>query len=189
MHDCIPKEPLAWRDFLLHYKTRMEDQLNQVKPASTPSTIDGSTAVGMEAQTTPETTNAVVDSLFAVEGVIKNHLEQIETVTQDARRLKEMFDDLLVNDNEYSKAEEGAKEAVKAKTAAKKAALAKPEAESITNKLKDAKEQLKDLSESLSLHLQQYAKLSGSDQLEIEPGDIRQIVYKARLIKSPSTSK
>ena len=133
--------------------------------------------------------NQAVDSLFAVEGLIKNHLEQIDNLSLESRRLKEMFDDLLVNDALYSKAEEGAKEAIKAKTVAKKTALAKPEAETITNKLKDVKTTLKDLGESLSLHLQQYAKLSGSDQLEVEPGDIRQIVYKARLIKSPTSNQ
>lgn len=138
---------------------------------------------------TPSSGNAAIDSLFAVEGLIKNHLEKIESLSTETQRLKEMFDDFLVNDSEYSAATEAAKEAVKAKTSTKKAALAKPEAESITNKLKDAKDQLKDLHESLSNHLQQYSKLSGSDQFEIEPGDIRQIVYKAKLIKAPGNSQ
>lgn len=137
----------------------------------------------------PAVSNGAVDSLFAVEGLIKNHLEQIDNLSLESKRLKEMFDDMLINDAEYSKAEDAAKESVKAKTIAKKVALAKPEAETITHKLKDVKETLKDLGESLSLHLQQYAKLSGSDQLEIEPGDIRQIVYKARLVKSPTSNQ
>jgi hypothetical protein len=137
----------------------------------------------------PMESNGAVDSLFAVEGLIKNHLEQIDNLSLESKRLKEMFDDMLVNDAEYSKAEDAAKESIKAKTVAKKTALAKPEAETITNKLKDVKETLKDLGESLSLHLQQYAKLSGSDTLEVEPGDIRQIVYKARLIKSPTNQQ
>lgn len=171
----------------------MEDQKQPIEtPAETTEIVEIDDAA-LEEQSMPTEPQAesysAVDSLFAVEGLIKNHLEQIDNLSLESKRLKEMFDDMLVNDAEYSKAEDGAKEAIKAKTVAKKTALAKPEAETITAKLKDAKEQLRDLGESLSLHLQQYAKLSGSDQLEIEPGDIRQIVYKARLIKSPTSNQ
>jgi len=141
-------------------------------------------------QNQPENTNdSTADTLMAVEGLIRNQLTQIEELSSQAKNLREMYDDLLVNDAEYSKATEQAKEAVKAKTITKKAALTKPEAQSLAQKLKDTKEQLRDFQESLSLHLQQYAKLSGTETLEIEPGDIRQIVFKARLIKAPGSFK
>ncbi|MFC1653382.1 hypothetical protein ACFL1M_00870 [Patescibacteria group bacterium] len=135
-----------------------------------------------------EPENVQIDSLFAVEGLIKNHLQQIEDLATETRRLKEMFDDYLVNDEQYSAADEAAKQANKEKNSAKKEALSKPEAEAIISKVKDAREQLKDYRESLSNHLREYERLSGSNQIEIEAGDIRQIVYKAKLVKA-STSR
>ncbi len=150
----------------------MEDQINQ-NSNITPTQTDDAGDKDM-----------TVDSLFAVEGLIKNHLAKIEETTVVKRQLKEMFDDYLINDPEYSTATEEAKEATKKKTIARKAALSKPEADSIVSKLQDAKENLKSFQESLSNHLREYGRLSGSDQFEIEPGDIRQIVYKAKLVKS-----
>ncbi len=126
------------------------------------------------------------ESLVAIEGLIKNRLQQIEVLTSEMKSLKEMFDDYLINDSKYSEASEAAKEATKAKTSAKKEAVSQPEAESIVAKLKDAREQLKDLRETFSAGLRDYEKLSGTDQIEIEPGDIRKIVYKARLVKASS---
>jgi hypothetical protein len=126
------------------------------------------------------------ESLVAVEGLIRNRLQQIEVLTSEMSALKEMFDDYLVNDPKYSEASEAAKEATKGKTAAKKEAVSQPEAESIIAKLKDAREQLKDLKDTFSASLRDYERLAGTDQIEIEPGDIRKIVYKARLVKASS---
>jgi len=126
------------------------------------------------------------ESLIAIEGLIKNRLQQIEVITSEMKTLREMFDDYLINDPKYSEAKEAAKEATKEKTSAKKEAVSQPEAESIIAKLKEAREQLKDLKETFSASLRDYEKLSGTDQIEIEPGDIRKIVYKARLVKASS---
>ncbi len=126
------------------------------------------------------------ESLIAIEGLIKNRLQQIEVLTSEMKALKEMFDDYLINDPKYSEAKDKVKEATKEKTAAKKEAVSQPEAESIIAKLKEAREQLKDLKGTFSASLRDYEKLSGSDQIEIEPGDIRKIVYNAKLVKASS---
>ena len=147
------------------------------KPSNpiTPNIEQGSLPEGSQAE-----------SLIAIEGLIKNRLQQIEVLTSEMRSLKEMFDDYLINDPKYSEAKEAAKEATKAKTVAKKEAVSQPEAESIVAKLKDAREQLKDLRDTFSASLRDYERLSGTDQIEIEPGDVRKILYKARLVKANS---
>ena len=126
------------------------------------------------------------ESLVAIEGLIKNRLQQIEVLTSEMKSLKEMFDDYLINDPKYSEASEAAKEATKAKTSAKKEAVSQPEAESIIAKLKEAREEHKELKGTFSASLRDYEKLSGTDQIEIEPGDIRKIVYNAKLVKANS---
>ena len=45
------------------------------------------------------------------------------------------------------------------------------------------KQELKELSGALSNYLQQYQKLADTDQIESEDGEVRQIVYSARLVK------
>jgi hypothetical protein len=133
-----------------------------------------------------KTSDSTQDTLVATESIIKSRLHHIELLNSEIKNLREMHNDYLENDPKYSEASEAAKEASKEKSSAKKEALSKPEAESIIEKLKEAREQLKDLKTTLSASLRDYERLSGTDQIEIEPGDMRKIVYTAKLVKADS---
>lgn len=133
--------------------------------------------------TLPEGTNAEVTSLFTIENLIKTHVNHIEAVKIELHKHAEMMADVLNNDEGYKKVAEEIKELNKKKTEAKQNVLKSPANASLNQKIKDMKQELKELNNALSNYLQQYQKLADTDQIESEDGEVRQIVYSARLVK------
>ncbi len=58
-----------------------------------------------------------------------------------------------------------------------------PNAADLAGKVKDFRDQIKELRAGMSDYLQEYAKLSGSTDFEDGEGNLRKIVYVARLVK------
>ena len=133
--------------------------------------------------TLPEGTNAEVTSLFAIENLIKTHISHIDTVKIEMGKQVEMFNDVLNNDAGYKKAAEEGKEINKKKAEAKQNVLKSPSNASLNQKIKDMRQELKELKNALSNYLQQYQKIADTDQIESEDGEVRQIVYNAHLVK------
>ncbi|KKT28605.1 MAG: hypothetical protein UW41_C0037G0003 [Candidatus Collierbacteria bacterium GW2011_GWC2_44_18] len=133
--------------------------------------------------TLPEGTNAAVTSLFAIENLIKTHIAHIETVKTELGKQAEMFNDVLNNDTDYKKAADEGKEVNKKKAEAKQNVLKSPSNASLNQKIKDMRQELKELKGALSNYLQQYQKIADTDQIETEDGEVRQIQYSAHLIK------
>ena len=131
----------------------------------------------------PTETNDAVTSLFTVENLIKTHVSHIENVKLELHKHSEMMTDVLNNDEGYKKVAEEIKELNKKKTEAKQNVLKSPANASLNQKIKDMKQELKELNGALSNYLQQYQKLADTDQIESEDGEVRQIVYSARLVK------
>ena len=133
--------------------------------------------------TIPTEANAEVTSLFTIENLIKTHVNHIETVKLELHKHAEMMNDVLNNDEGYKKVAEEIKELNKKKTEAKQNVLKSPANATLNQKIKDMKQELKELNNALSNYLQQYQKLADTDQIESEDGEVRQIVYSARLVK------
>ena len=133
--------------------------------------------------TIPVEANAKVTSLFTIENLIKTHVNHIETVKLELHKHAEMMNDVLNNDEGYKKVAEEIKELNKKKTEAKQNVLKSPANATLNQKIKDMKQELKELNNALSNYLQQYQKLADTDQIESEDGEVRQIVYSARLVK------
>ncbi len=131
----------------------------------------------------PEGTNAAVTSLFAIENLIKTHIAHIEAVKTELGKQAEMFNDVLNNDSDYKKAADEGKEVNKKKAEAKQNVLKSPSNASLNQKIKDMRQELKELKGALSNYLQQYQKIADTDQIETEDGEVRQIQYSAHLIK------
>lgn len=131
----------------------------------------------------PAGTNAEVTNLFTIENLIKTHVSHIESVKIELHKHAEMMNDVLNNDSGYKKVADEIKELNKKKTEAKQNVLKSPNNASLNQKIKDMKQELKELNTALSNYLQQYQKLADTDQIESEDGEVRQIVYSARLVK------
>lgn len=125
-------------------------------------------------------------SLISLENLIKSYLNKIESHQDILKNLREMVNDALENDPDYVKAAKQAKQAAEQKSSAKKAVISQPEIAKIHDKLQDGTKQLKEMRAALSLHLQNYAQLSGSTQFEDDEGQVREIVYVAKVVKKNS---
>ena len=66
---------------------------------------------------------------------------------------------------------------------AKQNILKVPSNASLNQKIKDMKQEVKELKTALSGYLQQYQKIADTDQIESEDGEVRQIVFEAHLVK------
>lgn len=122
-------------------------------------------------------------SLVAIEGLINNSHQKLATLTEELKRYREMTNDILTNDEQYVEAEAAAKTASKAKSLAKQQALQAPEAQSIAGKYDELKQHISEIRRTLSESLDQYARMSGSRHIELAGGELREIVYTARLRK------
>jgi len=69
------------------------------------------------------------------------------------------------------------------KTATKKEILKRPDVSHVDAKYREVVAEIKEIKESMDSYLQEYRRLSGSDEIEDQNGEPRQIVYKAVLIK------
>lgn len=121
--------------------------------------------------------------LVKIEEMIKTHMAQIDELGEEASKYKDMLDDILLNDETYQEHEKAAKEAARIKSNTKKEIMKRPDAADLALKLKSVKSQQKELREGLSDYLREYQRLSGSNEIEGEDGELREIVFVAKLVK------
>lgn len=133
----------------------------------------------------PDTTGNSQDAsmILELETMIKNSMATTDRNKEELKKLKEMLESALGNDDAYKEASEKAKEAAKVKGKAKLNVLANPATRSINEKIKDMTQEIKELNTGLSEYLREYARLSGSTEIEGDDGDVREIIYVAKLIK------
>jgi hypothetical protein len=131
-------------------------------------------------------TNTEVTNLFTIENLIKTHISHIDTIKIELWKQVEMMNDILNNDTKFKEAADEGKEIAKKKAEARQNILKSPSNASLNQKIKDMRQELKELNSALSGYLQEYQKIADTDQIESEDGEVRQIVYSARLVKLSS---
>ncbi len=124
-----------------------------------------------------------VRTQLSVESLIKTLISRIARVKEDLKPVKEMLSDLLNNNEKYQLADKEAKEASKKKSTVKKEILSTPAGKMASGKVDELKSELKEAQEALSSYLADYQKLTGSSEIEGEDGELRKIVYVAKLVK------
>ncbi len=124
-----------------------------------------------------------------LESSIKEHIASIDTSKTELKKLKEMLSDMFSNDATYQEHDKAVKETTKIRTKTKLELLKQPAAAGLNNKIKELSSDLKDLQNALSDYLREYQRLSGSNEIEGDDGEVREIVYVARLVKRSSRFK
>ena len=124
--------------------------------------------------------------LLNMESLIKGHMTTIDTLTEETRKHKSMLDDIFANDPTYQEHDKIAKEAAKVRQGTRAQILKQPQAAELDKKVKELKSELKENQGSLSDYLQEYARMAGVNEIEGDDGEVREIVYNARLIKKSS---
>ncbi len=130
-----------------------------------------------------------VKTQLSVESLIKTLISRIARVKEDLKPVKEMLSDLLNNNEKYQLADKEAKEASKKKSTAKMEILSTPEGKMASDKVDELKSELKEAQEALSSYLADYQRLTGSSEIEGEDGELRKIVYVAKLVKKTNLER
>lgn len=125
----------------------------------------------------------LASNLISIESLIKSHDQRLDILTKELKTQKGMLNDILDNDQEYRQSSTEASKYSKLKTLAKQKVLKTPQSVTLVEKIKDCQAQLKELKIALSDYLTQYLTLSGSNQIEGSDGELRTIVYTAKLVK------
>lgn len=127
--------------------------------------------------------NNDVALLSKIEEMIKTHLAQIDSLQEEITKYRDMVNDIFIQDEIYQEHEKLAKEAARIRSNTKKEITKRPDVANIADKLKVLKSQQKELKKGLSDYLREYQRLSGSNEIEGEDGEIREIVFVAKLVK------
>lgn len=156
--------------------------MNDSLHADTDSPVEDADIVTQE-PTTSDT--ATADTVLELEQMIKNSVTTIDRNKHELKKLKEMLESALLNDEPYRQASEKVKEAGKEKGKAKATVMQNPATKQLADKVKDLTQENKDLVSAQSEYLREYARLSGTNEIEGEDGEVREIIYVAKLVKKP----
>jgi len=127
--------------------------------------------------------------LTNLESTIKEHIASVDKSKTELRKLKEMLSDTYQNDPTYQEHDKLVKEATKVRSKTKSELLKQPAVADLSTKVKELSGELKDFQAALSDYLREYMRLSGSSEIEGDDGEVRDIVYVAKLVKRSSKFK
>jgi hypothetical protein len=128
-------------------------------------------------------------SLLDIQNAINTRLKKLENFKEDMKPHKEMLDSIFANDDDYTEKSELAKKASKNKGEAKRRILRQPQAAELNQKIEDIRNETKDVQEGLSYYLREYQRLTGANEFESEDGELRQIIYIAKLVRKTNLNE
>lgn len=134
-------------------------------------------------QISDDQTNTEVSLLLNLESLIKSHISGLQQRKEELKQLKEMMQSAFQNDSSYQEAEVAVKEANKKKRDAKARLMKLPEVRAVQDKANDIAAEIKEMDEALSDYLREYQRLSGSNEIVDDQGNVHEITYIAKLIK------
>ncbi len=158
----------------------MDNQDDQTQPVQDADIIINVPGIGGEP---PDADSTAAQVMLDLEQLIKTNVANIDRGKAELKKLREMENSALENDETYRLHNEEAKKAAKQKSATKAQIMALPANKQLANKIKDIAEDIKEADGALSDYLREYGRMSGTNEIETEDGQIREIVYLAKLIK------
>lgn len=125
--------------------------------------------------------NNTVELMQSLENLIQGNLEELKHIDEDIKRNKEMIDGVLGNDSTYKQHLEAAKEATRIKSNTKKEILKRDDVKHVAEKLKELREQKKDVKEELSNYGVEWMSHAKQLTLDFGEGEMYQVVQSAEL--------
>lgn len=125
--------------------------------------------------------------LLELEATIKNHITLIDKNRAELKKQREMLESALLNDETYRTHRESAKEAAKVKAKTKFQILQQPANKQLVDKVHELSSEIRELNTALSDYLREYMRMSGTNEIETDDGEVREIVYVAKLVKKKSS--
>lgn len=119
--------------------------------------------------------------LLRLEEMIKSNRKIIEKSREELKEQRQMLKDTFENDAVYMEHNEEVKKATKVRSATKAEILKKADVAALNEKVKSLQSQVRESTEALSDYLREYQRVSGLTTIEVEDGEILEIVYVAKL--------
>lgn len=153
--------------------------------------MDDTKITDAEIVETPQPSDLTTDPnaatvLLELETTIKTYIAQIDKNKAELKAQREMMESALMNDGTYRTHSEEAKKAAKVKATTKYQIMQLPANKQLAEKVKELSEAVKEADGALSDYLREYERMSGSSEIETDDGEVREIVYVAKLIKKAS---
>jgi Rad3-related DNA helicase len=121
--------------------------------------------------------------LLDLEQLIKTNISNIDNGKNELKKLREMLTSALENDETYRLHNEEAKKAAKQKSATKTQIMQQTANKQLAEKTRGIAADVKEAEGALSDYLREYGRMSGTNEIETDDGQIREIVYVAKLVK------
>lgn len=113
--------------------------------------------------------------------IVRRRLTILEKAKVELGKLKEMYNDIFVNDPTYNEADKVVKDAMKKRKDVQARLSKQPNVAELNGKLKDLKSQIKDNEDVLSTELMEYYKTAGVMEIETENGDVQEFAIVVKL--------
>lgn len=121
-----------------------------------------------------------------IKNMVLNSLEQIDRISADLRKSREMLESAYMNDQKYRECKALNKDQQK-KLSVEKDRIKKM-SPTIVDKVADLSKELKEIKDAMSEYLSEYVRLTGSNEIEKNDGKVLRIVRKFKIV-SPGQQK
>ncbi len=134
----------------------------------------------------PPAADNAAQVLLDLENLIKSNIASIDAHKAELSKQREMLESALQNDETYREHDKAAKEATKVKMKTKQQILQLPANKQLVDKVKEAALEIKEADGALADYLREYQRMSGATEIELDDGEIREIVNTPKLLKKSS---
>lgn len=121
--------------------------------------------------------------VLSLDELIKATVKNMDTIKVEIKKLNEQVKDACQNDALYKEDDDKVKAAQKKRMATKHVIMQQPAMQTLANKLKTLRAELKDKQFSLSDYLLEYQRLTQANQLELPFGEVLEIVNTAKVVR------
>lgn len=122
-------------------------------------------------------------TIIELTSIINRYSVDIDKIKDGLKMQNGMYKDAFSGDAQFHELDQKAKELNRQKNAIKQKVLQTPAMQAVTAKIDELKSELKDAQETLSGYLEEYQRVSGTNIIEGENGEIKEIVPVYRLVK------
>ncbi len=143
--------------------------------SDTPSVQEGEIVNSSKPTQNPVNSQAFdINAYNATLEIVRRRLSILEKSKVEMKKLKEMHNDLFVNNESYNTADKVVKDAMKKRKDVAAQLSKQPSAIELNGKIKDLKEQIKENQDSLSQELMEYYRTAGVTEIETEDGSVQE---------------
>jgi hypothetical protein len=153
----------------------MDNPIQEAQIIEQQSTIDQPTAQDMAKEASTQ--------FLDLQSLIKRYVSSLKKAKDELKIQKDMLEATFLNDETYQLHDKAAKAAALVRAGTRTQILKQPAIAQLDEKVKDLKIQIKEVQENLSINLLEYQKQTGASQIELDDGEVLDIVPSVRLVK------